>query len=105
VRGARWLQADAVPVRGGHLLTGPSRRPRPVNRSLPLSTRGHLQRARSGPRAPAVVPARVLSDALRDHAANAARAQSAKREVHRVAVEDHAVIELSEGERIEVRLL
>ncbi len=58
------------------LLTGPSRPARPVNRSLPLSTRGHLQRARSRPREPAVARVRVLRIALRDHAANVALAQN-----------------------------
>ncbi len=74
--GARWLRARAVAVGGGHLLTGPSRKPGPVNRSLPLSVRGDLRRARSRPRRPLIAPARVLRIAVRDHARIVALAQN-----------------------------
>ena len=58
------------------LLTGSSPTRPPVNRSLPLSTRGHLQRARSRSREPAAARVRVLSGALRDHVCVVALAQN-----------------------------
>ena len=66
----RWSGEDAA------LLTGPSPTRPPVNRSLPLSTRGRFQRARSRPRGPIGDRARVLRAALRDHAADVALAQN-----------------------------
>ena len=61
---------------GAPLLTGALSALPPVNRSLPLSTRGRPQRARSRLGGPLVARARVLRIALRDHAAHVAIAQN-----------------------------
>lgn len=75
-RSARSPGRQYVTVGGGHLLTAPSPRRPPVNRSLPLSTRTALQRARSHPIRRLDERVRVLSGAHRDHAADVARAQN-----------------------------